>query len=170
MPRITHFSHYSPNQPGSVRLLKQLVAVGPDAQFRGRVLTIVGTGDPNQWDQGSVADILANRYRRFLGNDHYIDLLASNIPEATEYGRWTSPITFIFLRAMFDQQLDPFAKAFFPLRSFDLTAARLMGIKAVVTDADSIPGSELINHAQAGAALTDVRSYARRDRRIPTCV
>src|SRR5207237_893917 len=130
-------------EPASVKLLKTNLAVEAGALFRGRMMVLGGTRAPpgDQWlvsfpaKRHGIFDTLELHYRQYLGNDHYIGLLGLGIPDATEYGHWTSPVTFTFLRAFFADPEDEAQKAFFPLRVFNPRIARLMGIRMIVTDA-----------------------------------
>jgi hypothetical protein len=145
---------YSAAQPQSVRMLKDEIAAKPGEPFHGRLLVLVGTqGAPGmQWYQGShaVSDAIF-RYRVFLGNDHYISLAAFGIPLATEYGHWTSPVTYAFLRAFFSHRDDVFSdRAFFPLRVFNPRVAKLMGMRMVATDAPEIAEGKLVYETMAG--------------------
>ncbi len=145
---------YPAPQPQPVRMLKDEIAAKPGDPFHGRLLVLVGTqGAPGmQWYQGAqaVSDAIF-RYRAFLGNDHYISLAAFGIPLATEYGHWTSPVTYAFLRAFFSHRDDVFSdRAFFPLRVFNPRAAKLMGVRMVATDAPEIADGKLVYETMAG--------------------
>jgi hypothetical protein len=59
-------------------------------------------------------------------------------------------VTFVFLRSFFGQAHDSFVKSFFPLHSFDLRVARLMGVRMVATDAGVVPGGTLVYEAKTG--------------------
>ena len=98
---------------------------------------------------GSAIYVLEGHYKVALGNDHYINLLPFGIPIANEYGHWTSPVTFVFLRSFFGKTEDSMSKVFFPLRSFNERIARLFGIRMVVSDALNLPGATLVYHTQA---------------------
>ncbi len=141
-------------EPPSVALLKADLAVQAGKPFRGRTLVLGGTRAEagNQWPDAPLGtyDVLVVHYMLMLGNDHYIDLLGLGIPDATEYGHWTSPVTFTFLRAFFAHPDDVAFKAFFPLRVFNPRIARLMGIRMIVTDAEQLPDTTLVYQTQAG--------------------
>src|SRR5262249_10421332 len=68
---------------------------------------------------------------------------------ANEYGHWTSPVTFVFLRSFFGKTEDSISKVFFPLRSFNERIARLFGIRMVVSDALDLPGATVVYRTQA---------------------
>jgi len=95
-------------------------------------------------------DVVANRYRAYLGNDHYIDVLAFDIPILNQYGYWTSPPTFAFSRVFFGKENEQFGRAWFVLTQFNPRMARLEGVRMVVTDAPAIPGGTLIYETKAG--------------------
>jgi hypothetical protein len=117
------------------------------------VLVLAGTraapGDQWPGDALGTFDTLNLHYLQLLGNDHYIDLLGLGIPDAAEYGHWTSPVTFAFLRAFFANPEDHVLKAFFPLRVFNARIARLMGVRMIVTDAKELPDAKLVYETQA---------------------
>jgi hypothetical protein len=153
---------YPPAQPASVQILRKELELKPGQPFRGRVLVLAGMqGAPgNQWmgGPGSISDILEFHYRPILGNDHYIHLLAFGISVATDFGHWTSPVTFVFLRKFFGRKDDVVPhKSFFPLRAFNNRIARLLGIRMVVTDAPSLPGSSLVYETKVDDA--DLRIF-----------
>jgi len=154
-PRIQH-AFFPARETASIELLKNTVRLEPGAAFRGRVLVLAGTraAPGDQWLGGALGtfDTLNLHYLQILGNDHYIDLLGLGIPDAAEYGHWTSPVTFTFLRAFFGNPEDHVLKAFFPLRVFNTTIARLMGVRMIVTDAQQLPDARLVYETQAGDA------------------
>jgi hypothetical protein len=160
---------FPPNRPPSVELLAREIGLKPGEPFRGRVITLVGLENLQVGDQwvggpGSVFDIINNYYRPLLGNDHYHDLLAAGISNAADYGQWTSPVTYVFLRAFFGRKGDFVsgdAKAFFPLRTFNEAIARLIGVRMVITDADALPGGKLIYETTAGAAALRIFRVAK---------
>ena len=88
---------------------------------------------------------LLSFYGKFIG-------MPFNIPMANEFGHWTSPINFIFLRSFFGAEEERFTKPFSPLFVFNPRIAQLMGIRIVVTDAEDIPGGTKIYERSAGNA------------------
>jgi hypothetical protein len=160
LPTMTgsHGSDYPPAKPPSVEILANELALKDGGPFRGRVLTLAAmTAQPVDTQatdyatlQTEVFDILEGQYGYYLGNDHWIDLLYFHIPIVNEFVHWTSPVNFIFLRAFFGRRGDDFDKAAFFLRNFDERIARMIGIRFVATDADTIPGGTLVYRTMAG--------------------
>jgi len=135
-------------------MIEQEIGLTPGDKFRGRLLILHGQ-DIRETDLGA---LLANlirigrdSYVRYLGNDHWVDLFPFNIPIINEYAHWTSPITFVVLRAFFGRHEDVFEKALFVLRSFNARIARLMGVKLIVTDANMVSDANLVYETMAGA-------------------
>jgi hypothetical protein len=95
-------------------------------------------------------------YRRPTGNDHFIDAMNFSIPTANEYGHWTSPVYFAFLRSFFTRPNDAFDKTLISLRAFDSRIARMIGVRMVVTDWDTLPGGALIYSTMAGQDLLNI--------------
>jgi hypothetical protein len=93
---------------------------------------------------------VVRQYGYVLGNNHWLDLQYFNIPLVNDFGHWTSPITFVFLRTFFGLRSDPFDKSIFYLRAFNERMARAMGVRFVVTDAAAIPGGALVYEAMSG--------------------
>jgi len=144
--------------PPSVALLKNELGLKPGAPFKGRMMALGGTrAEPgDQWpgtQPGTTFDVLMVQYQQLFGNNHFIDLLGLSIPDATEYGHWTSPITFTLLRAFFSNPKDDVLKAYFPLRMFNARIARLMGVRMIVTDAEQLRDAQLVYEAKAGEAV-----------------
>jgi hypothetical protein len=153
---------YPPQQPESVRILKNEIELRPGEPFRGRVLVLAGMQGKsgNQWPggPGSISDVLEFQYRTILGNDHYVHLLPFHLSVATDFGHWTSPVTFVFLHKFFGRKDDIIPdKAFFPLRAFNDRVARLIGIRMVVSDAPGLPGGSIVYETKAGHA--DLRIF-----------
>jgi hypothetical protein len=149
-------STFPPAQPPSVKLLENELALKPGGSFRGRAYTLVGK-------DASIADTLTinpivvtmynvteDHYGRYLGNDHWVDLLPFNIPVVNEIFQWPSAMTFAFLRNFFGNKADSFNRAGFFLRSYNERIARLIGIRIVITDAPTVPGGTLIYETMAG--------------------
>lgn len=151
-----HGSQYPPASPPSVQILRDELALRPGKPFNGRVLTLVQQDALTQdsIDPGptfsSILGVLADQYGRYTGNDHWNDLLYYDIPTVGEYAEYTTPVTFVFLRAFFGHQGDPFQKALFLLRRYDEKAAHMIGIRYVVTNAASLPGGTLVYQGMAG--------------------
>jgi hypothetical protein len=101
-------------------------------------------------------DIL-NEYRRFLGNDVWVDPLAFNIPVLNEFGHFSTPLTFTFDRIFFGKEDDTFDRATIVLTLFDLRIARLVGVRMVATDAPTVPGGTLVYEGKA--RNTDLRIF-----------
>jgi hypothetical protein len=153
---------FPPEQPPSVQLLQSELQLKPGEPFRGRVLVLAGMLAPagDQWPgaSGSIQDVLEFHYRTILGNDHYVHLLPFGLSVATDFGHWTSALTFIFLHKFFVRKDDIISnKAFFPLRAFNNRIARLLGIRMVVTDAPTLEDTSLVYETKAGNA--DLRIF-----------
>lgn len=121
----------------------------------GRTHDPANLSGPSDWF--AALDVLDGRYRRYLGNDHDIDVLPFNIPILNEYAFWTGPPTFTIFRVFFGKEGDAFSKSFFVLSHFDLRIARLVGVRMVVTDASTIPGGTLVYETKAGES--DLRIF-----------
>jgi hypothetical protein len=139
---------FPPTRPASLEIVASEVAISAGRPFRGRLLILAGmeTANYGLWSFISVSQL----WRENLGSDHFIDAPYLNIPTVNEFGHWTSPITFVFLRSFFGQADDSFNKIFFPLHAFDLRGAQLMGVRMVVTDAKEIFGGTLVYETKAG--------------------
>jgi hypothetical protein len=105
-------------------------------------------------------DIL-NEYRRYLGNDVWVDPLAFNVPVLNEFGHFSTPLTFAFCRIFFGKEGDAFDRATIVFTRFDLRIARLAGVRMVATDAPTVPGGTLVYEAKAGS--TDLRLFRLED-------
>jgi hypothetical protein len=149
-------SSYPPEQPPSVQMMAKEVALAAGKPFGGRVYTLVRQGFPAATPEETMAPLwtailntLENHYGRYTGNDHWMDLLSLNIPVLGEYGEWTTPIEYAFLRKFFANKDDQFAKELFILRAFDERVARMMGVRYVVTDEPSVAGGTLVYQQMA---------------------
>jgi hypothetical protein len=100
---------------------------------------------------------MLNNYRRYLGNDLWVDPLAFNIPMLNEFGHFSSPLTFALARIFFGKDGDEFDRTTVVFSRFDLRIARLLGVKMVATDASTIPGGTFVYGAKAGD--TDLRIF-----------
>lgn len=105
--RPATLADYPPKTTPSTELLSRELALAPGAPFRGRLMTLVpgtlhGPATPPMF-----YDIL-NEYRRYLGNDVWVDPLASNIPVLNEFGHFSTPLTFTFDRIFFGKEDDTF--------------------------------------------------------------
>lgn len=149
-PKETHFSDYPGSQPASIELLRRTIGLAPGSPFRGRLATLLAWESPGPMTLLHFLDLLGNKYRRYLGNDHFIDVLPFNIPTLNQYGYWPSPPTFALFRVFFGRENEQFGRAWFLLTQFDLRMARLLGVRMVVTDSASIPGGTLIYETKAG--------------------
>ena len=151
---------YPPKQTPSAELLAQDLAITPGSQFRGRLMTIVPGSFAGPVSPPMFYDIL-NKYRRFLGNDFWVDPLAFNVPMLNEFGHFSSPITFAFDRIFFGKEGDAFDRTTIVLSQFNLRIARLVGVRMVATDALTIPGGALVYEAKAGDS--DLRIFRVED-------
>ena len=154
--RPATLADYPPKATPSAELLRRELALAPGAQFRGRLMTLVpgtlhGPATPPMF-----YDIL-NEYRRYLGNDVWVDPLAFNIPVLNEFGHFSTPLTFTFDRIFFAKEDDTFDRATIVLTRFDLQIARLVGVRMVATDAPTIPGGTLVYEDKARG--TDLRIF-----------
>ena len=137
LPPLQGFAYpFSP--PSIAQLLAREVAIIPDAPFRGRVLSIT---------------VESKAYKTIK---QYVALLPSGIPTANEFMHWTSPLTFVFLRAFFGHDRDIFHKQFFPLTAYDPKIARLMGVRMVISNVELSDG--MLLHEQR-AEDSDLRIY-----------
>ncbi len=158
VPRERPFdtSSYPPARPPSVQLLSDELELSPGRPFRGRVFALVqqnyaGATGPNLNPLlNAVLGTLEDHFGRYTGNDHWNDLLSLNIPVVGEYGQWATPTNFTFLRAFFGHKGDVFEKSMFVLRAYDQRAARMIGIRYVVTDAANVPGGMLVYERMTG--------------------
>jgi len=144
---------YPPAQPPSVKLLQQEIGLAPGKQFRGRLLVLLGQdvlGSNLSTLLGYLISVGRDSYGRYLGNDHWVDLLPFNIPIINEYAHWTSPVSFVVLRAFFGKREDVFEKALFVLRSFNPNVARMMGVRMIVTESPSVSGAILAYETMGG--------------------
>ncbi len=139
---------YPPQAPALQSLARDL-ALTPGAPFRGKVATFYAREGDIPFE-AKVFD-----YRGAFGSDFFSDLLPLGIPSLNQSQTWTSPITFAFLFRFFANEGDGFEKNFFWLDRFNLKIARLLGVRAVVTD------TEL-----AGAQPTETLSRDGRSLRI----
>ena len=140
---------YPPKQTRSAELLAQDLAITQGGQFHGRLMTMVTETSAGPVSAPMFYDIL-NNYRRYLGNDFWVDPLAFNIPMLNEFGHFSSPMTFAFDRIFFGKEGDAFDRTTIVLSRFDLRIARLVGVRMVATDASTIPGGALVYEAKAG--------------------
>ena len=76
----TTLSDYPPRRTPSVKLLTRELALAPGSQFRGRLMTVVPANLQGPATVDYFYEIVSNRYRRYLGNDYWIDPSAFNIP------------------------------------------------------------------------------------------
>jgi hypothetical protein len=151
------FSDYPPQRHASIELIAREIGISSGAPFRGRLMTVVPADFPGPSDLTSFTDVTVHRYRRHLGNDHYIDAGAFDIPMVNEYGYWAAPPTFAFYRIFFGKEGEGFGRAWFVLSRFDLRMARLIGVRMVATDASVIAGGTLVYETRAGD--TDLRIF-----------
>ena len=148
-------SVYPPAEPPSVKILEKDV-LAPGKAFGGRVLSLVRQDFPAQHGQNmaplliAVEDVFEKHYGRYTGNDHWFDLLHFNIPVVGEYAEWTTPINFLFLHEFFSRKDDMFEKALFLLRTYNERVARMIGIRYVVTDSDTVPGGIKVYERMTG--------------------
>lgn len=157
IPKVADPSRYPPALSPSVEILTRELAISPGSQFRGKLMTLVGTQSDSPLYLTDFDAIVDDRYRQYLGNDHYIDVLPYNIPILNPYGYLPSPETFAFDRVFFGREAEQFGRAWFLLTQFNLKMARLMGVRVVATDAMTIPGGKLIYDTKAGD--TDLRLF-----------
>ena len=158
VPRERPFdtSSYPPARPPSVQIMSNELELSPGKPFGGRVYSLVqqnysaASGSDINPLLNSVLSILENHYGRYTGNDHWTDLLSLNIPVVGEYAQWATPIDFVFLREFFGRKDDIFQKSLFILRAYNERAARMIGIRYVVSDAESVPGTTLVYQRMAG--------------------
>ena len=149
-------SDYPPRQTPLSQLLAQELSLAPGLQFRGRLMTLVPGDLKGPADPSMFYDML-NNYRRYLGNDLWVDPLAFNIPILNEFGHFSSPVTFALARIFFGKEGDEFDRTTVVFSRFDLRIARLLGVKMVATDASTIPGGTFVYDAKAGD--TDLRIF-----------
>jgi len=126
---------YPPNAPPALEALRRDLAIAPGAPFRGKVATIYSR------EGGIPFEAKAFDYRATFGSDFYSDLLPLGIPSLNQSQHWTSPISFAFLFRFFAGEGDSFEKNFFWLDRFDPKIARLLGVRAVVSDREIAGGS-----------------------------
>jgi hypothetical protein len=119
-------------------------------------MTIVPANLAGSSDPPAFYDAISD-YRRYLGNDLWVDPLAYNIPMLNEFGHFSSPVTFAMARVFFGKEGDGFERATFVLSHFDLRMARLMGVRLVATDASALSDGALLYEAKAGNR--DVRIF-----------
>lgn len=140
---------YPPKPPPALAALQRDLALAPGAPFRGRVAAIYSR-------KGGVPfEAKALDYRATFGSDFFSDLLPLGIPSLNQSQTWTSPVTFAVLHRFFAGESDSFDKNFFWLDRVDVKVARLLGVRAVVTDAEI-----------GGATLADTLSRDGRTLRI----
>jgi hypothetical protein len=139
---------FPPTRPVSLEMVAREVAIIAGHPFRGRLLTLAGmeTANDGLWSSLSASQL----WQQDLGNDHFIGAPYLNIPTINEFGHWTSPVTFVFLRSFLGQAGDSFTKFYFPLHAFNLRIVRVMGIRMVATDAKEIFGGTLVYETKAG--------------------
>jgi hypothetical protein len=153
MDRQRHFSIYPPARPVAAKLIEREVKLEPGQPYRGTVFTLVRRDVPVM-DQPDVEDVVANHYRKNLGNDFMIDLPALGIPTLYEHEHWNSPIRLAFLRTFFARRPDAFAKAFYILSAYDPKIARLSGVRIVVTNDRTFSDGTLLHEQDVeGQAL-----------------
>lgn len=157
-------SDYPPQRPPSIELVAGEIALSPGAQFRGRLMMVVPADLNGPSGLTAFSDVTVHRYRRHLGNDHYIDAGAFDIPMVNEYGYWAAPPTFAFYRIFFGKAGEGFGRAWFVLSRFDLRMARLIGVRMVATDASAIAGGTLVYETRAGD--TDLRIFSIDDTNV----
>jgi hypothetical protein len=150
-------SDYPPRRTPSIELLTRELALAPGSQFRGRLMTVVPATLPGPATVDYFYEIVSNRYRRYLGNDYWIDPSAFNIPTLNESHYFTSPPSFAITRIFFGKEGDGFGRTTILFTRFDLRIARLVGVRIVATDAPAIPGGALIYETKAGD--TDLRIF-----------
>jgi hypothetical protein len=149
-------SNYPPRQTPLGDLLTDELALAPGLQFRGRLMTVVPADLKGPSNPPIFYDTI-KAYRNYLGNDLWVDPLASNVPMLNEFGHFTSPFAFAFSRIFFGKEGDGYERATIVLSRFDLRIARLLGVKMVATDASTIPGGTLVYEGKAGGA--DLRIF-----------
>jgi len=154
--RQTHFAVYPPGRPLGVQLIEREAKLEAGKEYGGTVFTLI---QPNadSVDQSVILDVVANHYRKYLGNDFLIDLPALDIPTLYQHEHWNSPIQLAFLRSFFARPDAPFNKAYFTLPSYDAKIARLVGIRIVVTDDKEFSDGTLIHEQRVGDA--DLRIF-----------
>jgi hypothetical protein len=160
VPRERPFDNsiYPPAKPPSVQILQNELELAPGKPFAGRALTLVRQNLPAAVTAGTdmnplliaVLDVLENHYGRFTGNDHWNDLLNLNIPVFGQYAQWVTPVDFLLLHTFFARKDDIFQKSAFILRAYNERMARMMGVRYVVTDADTIPGGTMVYQRMTG--------------------
>lgn len=138
---------YPPRAPPALESLRRDLALTPGAPFRGKVATIYTRGG------GIPFEAKAFDYRARLGSDFYSDLLPLGIPSLNQSQHWTSPVTFAFLFRFFASEGDSFEKNFFWLDRFDPKIARLLGVRAVVSDHEIAGGSPVETLSRDGRTL-----------------
>lgn len=143
-------SDYPPKHTPSVEFLIKELALTPGSQFRGRLMTVVPANLSGPATVDMFYEIVSNRYRRFLGNDYWIDPAASNIPTLNESHYFSTPPFFAIARIFFGSEGDGFGRTTIVLTRFDLRMARLVGARMVATNATAIPGGSLVYEAKAG--------------------
>jgi hypothetical protein len=149
-------SDYPPKQTPSANLLIQELALAPGMQFRGRLMTLVPGTLEGPATPPMFYDIVGE-YRRYLGNDLWVDPLAFNIPMLNEFSHFSSPLSFVFLRTFFGNEGDAFDRNTVVFTRFDLRIARLAGVKMVATDASTIAGGTIVYETKARD--TDLRIF-----------
>jgi len=160
----TTLSDYPPRRTSSIELLIRELALAPGSQFRGRLTTVVPATLPGPATVDYFYEIVSNRYRRYLGNDYWIDPSAFNIPTLNESHYFTSPPSFALTRIFFGKEGDGFGRTTILFTRFDLRIARLVGVRMVATDAPDIPGGTLVYEAKAGD--TDLRIFRIEDTNV----
>ena len=100
----------------------------------------------------AVEDVFDRHYGRYTGNDHWFDLLHFNIPVVGEYAEWTTPINFLFLHEFFSRKDDMLGRRgkVFVLRTYNERVARMIGIRYVVTDGDTVQGGIKVYEQMTG--------------------
>ncbi len=156
----TRGSIFPPTKPPSVEIIESEIGLKSGGSFRGRALALAKLSDEENLDIErsdtlnplitAVFRIFEERYGKYLGNDHWIDLLPFNIPIVNEYAHWTTPVNFLFLRTFFGHREDRVEKALFVLREYNERIARAIGVRLVVTNADTIPGGSLVYETIVG--------------------
>lgn len=138
---------YPPKSPPALEALRRDLALTPGAPFRGKVATIYAR------EAGTPFEAKAFDYRVTFGSDFYSDLLPLGIPSLNQSQHWTSPVTFAFLFRFFAGEGDGFEKNFFWLDRFDAKIARLLGVRAVVSDREIAGGSPVETLSRDGRTL-----------------
>lgn len=154
--RPATLADYPPKTTPSAELLSRELALVPGEQFRGRLMTLLpgtleGSATPPMFYD------LLNEYRRYLGNDVWVDPLAFNVPVFNEFGHFSSPLAFAFARIFFTKDGDTFDRTTVVLTRFDPRIARLAGIRMVATDAPGVLGGTLVYETKARS--TDLRIF-----------